>query len=156
LQHANARAVELPAARAVNSVAPITKRRAEIPWRLPILLGSAVRLAYGSAAVIAPSAMSGRLAPRIHDLPDPRMNLRGFGGALSAIALYTLATARTPERARSVLWLNIVTDAYDTGVSLLELRSRGTVDRVVAGGFGFNVAGLICWTLTAWALRAAG
>jgi hypothetical protein len=132
----------------------ITSRRAEIRWRLPILLGSFVRLAYGSAAVIAPVAMSGRLAPEIHDLPDPRMNLRGFGGALSAIALYTLATARTPEAARSVLWLNVITDTYDTGVSLLELRSRGTVDRVVAGGFAFNFAGLVCWTLAARALRA--
>jgi hypothetical protein len=121
-----------------------------------MLVGSVVRLAYGSAAVFAPSAMSGRLAPNTHDLPDPRMNLRGFGGTLSAIALYSLVTARTPERARSILWLNVVTDVYDTGVSLLELRSRGTVDRVVAGGFGLNVAGLVCWTFTARALHAAG
>ena len=122
-------------------------------WRVPMIVGSLVRLAYGTGAVALPEKMSGRFAPTGADKPDPRMNLRGFGGALSAIALYSLMAARTPDRARSVLWLNAITDAYDTGVSLVELRARGEMDRVVAGGFGFNVAALACWAVTARELR---
>src|SRR5437764_766703 len=111
------------------------RKTAPPAWRVPFLVGSVVRLAYGTGAAIAPSTMSRRrLAPRIYDMPDPRMNLRGFGGALSAIALYTIASARSPERARSLLWLNALTDTCDTAVSLLELRARGKLDRVVVGG----------------------
>jgi hypothetical protein len=83
------------------------------------------------------------------------MNLRGFGGALSAIALYTIASARSPERARSLLWLNALTDMCDTAVSLLELRARRRLDRVVVGGLAINVAALAWWTLATLALRWA-
>jgi hypothetical protein len=125
-------------------------------WRVPIVVGSIVRLVYGTGAAIAPSIMSRRrLAPRIYDMPDPRMNLRGFGGALSAIALYTLASARSPERARSLLWLNALTDVCDTAVSLLELRARGKLDRVVAGGLGINLTALAWWTLATRTLQGA-
>jgi hypothetical protein len=125
-------------------------------WRLPFVVGTVVRLAYGVGAVLVPEAMAEhRLAPRLDGAADARMNLRGFGGALSAIALYSLAAARTPHRARSVLWLNALTDAFDAGVTLLERRDRGTVDRVVAGGLAINVAGMACWTLAARTLRRA-
>jgi hypothetical protein len=83
------------------------------------------------------------------------MNLRGFGGALSAIALYTLASARSPERARSLLWLNALTDLCDTAVSLLELRARGKLDRVVAGGIGINLTALAWWTVATRTLQGA-
>jgi hypothetical protein len=88
-------------------------------WRVPIVAGSVARLAYGLSAVLAPDWMSGRLAPRILGHPDPRMNLRGFGGAQSAIAIYTLMAATTPDGARRVLRLNALVDALDTVVSLL-------------------------------------
>jgi hypothetical protein len=123
-------------------------------WRIPFVVGSAARLAYGAAAVLAPERMDGRLAPRLHGRPDPRMNLRGFGGAQSAVAVYTLATARTPRGARSALLLNALTDGFDTGVSLLERRDRGAVDRIVAGGVALNVGGLLLWAVAARALRA--
>ena len=125
------------------------------PWRVPFVVGSVARLAYGAASVLAPERMDGTLAPSLHGRPDPRMNLRGFGGAQSAIAVYTLATARTPRGARSALLLNALTDAFDTGVSLLERRDRGRFDRIVAGGVGVNVAGLLCWGAAAVALRDA-
>jgi len=95
------------------------------------------------------------LAPSVHEIPDPRMTPRGFGGALSAIALYTLAGARSPARARSLLWLNAVTDACDAAVSLLELRARGKLDRVVVGGLCINVTALAWWTLASRTLRGA-
>src|SRR3954452_15551981 len=124
-------------------------------WRIPFVVGSAARLADGAAAGLAPERMDGRLAPQLHGRPDPRMNLRGFGGAQSAIAVYTLATARTPRGARSALLLNALTDGFDTGVSLLERRDRGQVDPVVAGGVALNVGGLLLWAAAARALRTA-
>ena len=56
-------------------------------WRAAVVVGSTARLAYGLASVLAPEWMGGRLAPSLRGHADPRMNLRGFGGAQSAIAL---------------------------------------------------------------------
>ena len=129
-------------------------------WQVPFIVGGSVRLAYGLGAMLDPEGMAARgLAPQLHDKPDPRMNLRGFGGAQSAIALYTLARARTRDGARQVLALNAATDAFDTVVSGMEGRARGRLDRQVAGGLGLNLAGLLCWSLAALALsprRTAG
>jgi hypothetical protein len=125
------------------------------PWRIPFVIGSVTRLAYGAGMMLAPGWMAGRLAPVIHELPGPRMNLRGMGGTQTGVALYTLAGARTPERARALLGLNALVDALDTGVSLLERRDRGRFDRVVAGGIAVNVAALACWTAAALTLRDA-
>jgi hypothetical protein len=122
-------------------------------WRAPFVVGSAGRLAYGLGAVLAPEWMDGRLAPSLRDHPDPRMNLRGFGGAQSAVALYTLTTATTPDGARSALRLNVLVDGLDTVVSLLERRDRGRFDRIAAGGVAINVLGLACWATAASALR---
>ena len=122
-------------------------------WRVPFVVGSAVRLAYGLGAVLAPESMGGRLAPTLRGHPDPRMNLRGFGGAQSAIALYTLTTATSESRARDLLLLNVLVDGLDTVVSLLEWRDRGRLDEMAAGGIAVNVAGLTCWGLAHVALR---
>ena len=124
-------------------------------WRVPIVLGNTARLAYGLGCVFAPEWMGGRLAPGLRGHPDPRMNLRGFGGAQSAIAVYSLATATTPERAREAVRLNLLVDGFDTVVSLLERRDRGRFDEMAAGGVALNVAGLACWSLAARAVRAA-
>jgi hypothetical protein len=125
------------------------------PWRVPFVLGSAGRLAYGLGSVLAPEWMGGRLAPSLRGHPDPRMNLRGFGGAQSAIALYTLTTATTPAGARSALRLNVLVDGLDAVVSLLEWRDRGKLDEMAAGGVALNVAGLTCWSVARRALREA-
>ena len=123
-------------------------------WRVPIVIGSVARLAYGLGSMLAPEWMArNRLAPSLRGHPDPRMNLRGFGGAQSGIALYTLATATTPERARGVLRLNVLADAFDAGVSMLEIRDRGRVDRMAGGGVLVNVFALGVSTVAALALR---
>jgi hypothetical protein len=124
-------------------------------WRTAFVVGSTGRLVYGLGAVLAPEWMGGRFAPSLRGHPDPRMNLRGFGGAQSAIALYTLAEATTPEGARRVLRLNLLVDGLDTVVSLLERRDRGRFDSYAAGGVAINAAGLACWAVARRALRAA-
>ena len=121
-------------------------------WRTPFIAGSVARLAYGLGCILAPQAMAGRLAPTVRG-PDARMNLRGFGGAQSGIALYTLATARTRDGARAALGLNALVDGFDALVSTLEIRDRGGVDLVAAGGVAVNVVGLVCWSTAAAALR---
>jgi hypothetical protein len=124
-------------------------------WRVSMVIGSLARLAYGLGSMLAPEWMArNRLAPSLRDHPDPRMNLRGFGGAQSGIALYTLAAATTPERARAALSLNLVVDAFDAGVSALEIRDRGRVDRIAAGGVLVNVVALGLSAFEAFALRA--
>lgn len=122
-------------------------------WRTPFVIGSLGRLAYGLGAMFAPEWMAEHLAPTIQGHPDPRMNLRGFGSAHTGIALYTLATATSPQRAGAALRLNALVDTLDATVSLLEWRARGKLDPVVGGGVAINVMGLACWTIAAAALR---
>ncbi len=123
-------------------------------WRVPVIVASGARLAYGLGSMLVPEWMAAnRLAPTLRDHPDPRMNLRGFGGAQSAIALFTLAKSRSRAGARGVLGLNVLVDAFDAGVSVLEIRDRGRVDATAAGGVVFNVTFLALWAATAAALR---
>jgi hypothetical protein len=122
-------------------------------WKVLVVAGSGARLAYGLGAMLAPEWMDGRLAPTLQGHPDPRMNLRGFGGAQSAVAVYTLAMTRTREGARSALALNALVDGCDAVVSALEIRARGRVDRAGGGGVVLNVAGLACWAAAAALLR---
>jgi hypothetical protein len=121
-------------------------------WKAPFRIASTARLLYGLGCILAPQQMGGRLAPTVRG-PDSRMNLRGFGGAQSGIALYTLATARTRSGATSALRLNALVDGFDALVSTLEIRDRGGVDLVAAGGVAVNVIGLMCWTSAALTLR---
>jgi hypothetical protein len=121
-------------------------------WKVPFTIASSARVLYGLGCILAPQYVAGRVAPTVRGA-DSRMNLRGFGGAQSGIALYTLATARTREGARSALLLNALVDGFDAMVSTLEIRDRGGVDVVAAGGVAVNVLGLACWTTAALALR---
>ena len=124
-------------------------------WRAALVVGSAGRLAYGLGCVLAPEWMGGRLAPSLRDHADPRMNLRGFGGAQSGVALYTLTKASSEDGARDAILLNLLVDGMDCAVSLLEWRDRGKFDDMAAGGVAFNITGLTCWAFARAALRKA-
>ena len=124
-------------------------------WRVPFVVGSVARLAYGLGCVVAPEWMGGRLAPSLRGHADPRMNLRGFGGAHSGIAIYTLSQATSGDRARDALRLNLLVDGMDCAVSLLEWRDRRRLDEMAAGGMLLNVAGMACWAIAHDRLRKA-
>ena len=125
-------------------------------WRVPMVVGSVARLGYGAGCALAPSWMAeNELAPSLREHADPRMSLRGFGGAQSAVALYTIACVRSRERARDALALNALVDGFDTIVSLLERRDRGRFDQMAAGGVAVNVLGLGIAALGASLLRRA-
>ena len=55
--------------------------------------------------------------------------------------------------ARSALVLNALVDGLDAVVSSLEIRDRGRLDTLGAGGVALNIAGLACWATAALALR---
>ncbi len=118
-------------------------------WRRPVALGGTIRLLYGLGALLAPSQVSGRIAPEIHGLPGPRMNLRGFGSGHIALAAFTLAATRSPRHAPAALALNAGSDVLDAAAAALELRARGGMDRVVAGGMLLPALGLATWSVAA-------
>ncbi len=63
--------------------------------RAVLLCGSLVRVAYGVGALLAPARMvSSGYAPDTHDLADPRLLLRAFGGHQLVTASLTLASLR--------------------------------------------------------------
>jgi hypothetical protein len=107
--------------------------------------GGLFRMAYGLGAILAPDAMSLRLAPDIRNHPAGRMNLRGFGGVQTALGGFTIWAAGDPRHARPALGLNLAADVLDSVVSAMEWRDRGRADRVVVGGVLLNVAGVATW-----------
>jgi hypothetical protein len=123
-------------------------------WRIPFVIGSLARLAWGVGVMLAPEWMGGRLAPRIDGHGGARMNSRGMGGLQTGVALYTLARAKSAQSARTVLSLNMLVDGLDlVGVSLLEWRDRGEINALVAGDIAVNGAFFLCWTAAAASLR---
>lgn len=119
-------------------------------WQVPFTIASLFRLVYGLGSMLDPEWMAAwRLAPSLRDHPDPRMNLRGFGGAQTGIALFTLARLRRTDRARDLLGLNALVDAFDAGVSALEIRDRGRLDYMATAGVVVNVVMLSLWAAAA-------
>ena len=119
-------------------------------WRVPFVIAGLARLAFGVGMTLAPEWMGGRLAPRLQRHTGARMDSRGMGTTQSAIALYTLAKARSPQSARTALSLNILVDSVVLlGTSLLEWRDRGEIDALVAGDMAINGTFVLCWTAAA-------
>ena len=115
-----------------------------------MVAGSAARLAYGLAALLAPRVVAGRFAAAE---PDSVMNLRGFGGQHVAVAVFTLAASRSRDLAAPALRLNAGLEVCDAVAGVLEVRERGTQDPVAVGGVVLPLAGFALWTR---ALRGRG
>jgi hypothetical protein len=118
-------------------------RRSAIPQpdRVPasaqalMLAGSASHIAYGVGALLAPESMvRAHYAPNTHDLPEPRLLLRAFGGHLLVSGCLVLAATRSPRDARSAAALCLLINAFDVTSALLEWRARGQRDRAVNTG----------------------
>jgi uncharacterized protein YjeT (DUF2065 family) len=117
-----------------------------------MLAGGVVHIAYGAGSLLAPERMvSARYAPDTHDLPDPRLLLRAFGGHLLVSGCLTLAAIRTPRRARSAVALCLLINAFDVTSAILERRARGRSDQTVKGGIALSGSGVLVF---AAALRA--
>jgi hypothetical protein len=123
------------------------------PARALLIGGSAIRIAYGAGSLLDPQRMvSKRLAPDTHDLADPRLLLRAFGGHQIVTGALTLAATRSVALARLAAALSILIDTLDVLSALLELRARGGGDETIAGGIAISGSGIIAFASALFAL----
>lgn len=129
-----------------------TRDRLSTSARALMLAGGAGHVAYGLGSLLAPEKMvSAKYAPDTHDLADPRLLLRAFGGHLLVSGCLTLAATRSRRHARSAAVLCLLINAFDVTSAVLELRARGQTDQTVIGGIALSGSGVITF---ATALRA--
>ena len=114
--------------------------------RVLLLGGSAVRVAYGAGALLAPARMvSAEYAPDTYGLADPRLLLRAFGGHQLVTGCLTLASIRSRPLARAAATLSLLIDTFDVASAILEQRARGQRDQTIAGGYVISGAGMIAF-----------
>jgi hypothetical protein len=114
--------------------------------RVLLVGGSSVRIVYGMGALLAPARMvEARYAPDTHELADPRLLLRAFGGHQLVTGCLTLAATRSRRLARLAATLSLLIDTLDVGSAALEQRSRGRPDRTILGGYAISGAGMIAF-----------
>jgi hypothetical protein len=110
-----------------------------------LLQGSALRATYGLLALLFPNALNAAAGQTEEDVdPDARYINRLFGGRDLLVAGLTVAAVRAGDE-RQATNLNLVCEATDTISLLEELRTRGRLDRTLAIGLAFNVAGYATW-----------
>ena len=118
-----------------------------------LLQGSAIRATYGLFALLFPKLLNAAAGiPEDEVDPDARYLNRLFGGRDLLVAGMTLAAVRTGDE-RGAAKLNLICEGTDTISLLEELRTRGAIDRTLAIGLAFNLAGYATWLR---ALRALG
>jgi hypothetical protein len=118
--------------------------RPPISARALMLVGSTVRIAYGVGSLLAPTRMvSAQYAPNTHDLADPRLLLRAFGGHQLVTGCLTLAATRSRRLARPATTLSLLIDTLDVVSAVLEQRARGQTDKTIIGGFAISGTGMI-------------
>lgn len=117
--------------------------------RALMLIGSSVRIAYGAGSLLAPAKMvSTRYAPDTHDLADPRLLLRAFGGHQLVTGCLTIAATRSRRLARPAATLSLLIDTLDVASAVLELRARGANDQTITGGILISGTGIIAFAAT--------
>ncbi len=87
--------------------------------------------------------VSAHYAPDTHDLADPRLLLRAFGGHLLVSGCLTLAATRSERHARSATALCLLINTFDVTSTVLELRARGQIDQTIKGGVALSGAGVL-------------
>jgi hypothetical protein len=116
-----------------------------------LLQGSALRATYGLLALLFPKLLNSAAGMAEEDVdPDARYLNRLFGGRDLLVAGLTAAAVKSGEH-RHATNINLICEGTDTVSLLEELRSRGGLDRTLAIGLAFNVAGYATWVR---ALRA--
>jgi hypothetical protein len=122
--------------------------------RTLVVVGSAVRIAYGVGALLAPAKMvQARYAPDTHELDDPRLLLRAFGGHQLVIGCLTIAAACSRRHPRQAASLSLLIDMLDVGSAVLELHTRGRADRTVLGGIAISGSGILTFAAALYTLR---
>jgi hypothetical protein len=118
-----------------------------------LLGGSAVRIAYGAGALLAPASMvSHKYAPDTHDLDEPRLLLRAFGGHQLVTGCLTLASISSRRLARGAATLGLLIDTLDVTSAVLEQRARGERNPIITGGYAISGAGMVVFAAVVCAL----
>jgi hypothetical protein len=110
-----------------------------------ICANAAIRLAYGVAAIAAPSRpVLGKipLAPDTEHFPEARLFVRGFASHQVAVALVGLASLAYRDLRRPAMALAAATDLADIASAAIEAQSRSRLDSDLSGGIAFSSAGL--------------
>jgi hypothetical protein len=118
-----------------------------------LLSASAFRISYGIGALLAPARMvSAGYAPDTHDLTDPRLLLRAFGGHQLVTGCMTLCSMRSRRLARWAASLSLLIDTLDVTSAILEQHARGRRDQTITGGYVVSGAGVITFAVALYAL----
>jgi hypothetical protein len=119
-----------------------------ITARVLMLGGGAIHIAYGLGSLLAPEQMVTRgYAPDTHELPDPRLLLRAFGGHLliSGCLMLTAIRSGSHARTRSAATLCLLLNTFDVTSTLLEWRARSRHDETITGGILLSGSGIIAF-----------
>jgi hypothetical protein len=111
-----------------------------------IAANAAIRVAYGVAALAAPSSpVLGKvpLAPNTEEFPEARLFIRGFAAHQIAVALVGLASLGQRDLRRPGMLLAAAADLADIASAVIEARARGRLDSDLSGGIAFSGAGLV-------------
>jgi hypothetical protein len=113
----------------------------------PLVAANALtRLAYGVAALVAPSKpLLGKvpLAPDTERFPEARLFIRGFAAHQVAVSTVGIASLARRNLQRSGMTLAAATDLADIVSALVEARARGRLDPDLRDGLVFSAAGLV-------------
>ncbi len=110
-----------------------------------LIRGSIIRAAYGFVALLLPNLLAKAVGMDERDVDsDARYFNRLFGGRDLLVACGTVAAVKRGQE-QNAATANIVCEFTDTISAVQELRSRGKIDRTLAIGFAFNVAGYLTW-----------
>ena len=119
-----------------------------------LLQGSAIRATYGLFALLFPKLLNAAAGITEDELdPDARYINRLFGGRDLLVAGLTVAAVRVGQE-RQATNINLICEGTDTIALLEELRGRGGMDRTLAIGLAFNLAGYATWLRALRALSA--
>jgi hypothetical protein len=122
--------------------------------RKVLLQGSAIRATYGLFALLFPKLLNAAAGMSEADVdPDARYLNRLFGGRDLLVAGLTVAAVRAGDE-RGATTINLICEGTDTISLVEELRDRGGIDRTLAIGLAFNVAGYATWLRALRALNA--
>jgi hypothetical protein len=128
--------------------------RVPLSARALMLTGGVVHVVYGAVSLLVPEKMvSAHYAPDTHDLADPRLLLRAFGGHLLISGCMVLAATRSPRHARSATALCFLINTFDVTSTILELRARGQSDQTIKGGIALSGSGALSFAAALCALR---
>ncbi len=118
-----------------------------------LLQGTALRATYGLLALLFPKLLNAAAGIGEEEVdPDARYLNRLFGGRDLLVAGLTVAAVRAGEEKRATN-LNLICEGTETISLVEELRGRGGIDRTLAIGLAFNVAGYATWLRALRSLR---